>query len=95
MDISNAVRCLKDFKEGMMEYFVLNSYQVCFPKNDHSKVRVVCKTNECPFTKYVSRVGEITTFQLKTLELTHTCARVFSNKNANPKWVAKVLLDKF
>jgi len=87
--------CLQDFKEGMMEYFVLNGYQVCFPKNDHSRVKPVCKIKECPFTTYVSRVGETITFQLKTLELTHTCARVFYNKNVKSKWVTKVLLDKF
>jgi len=62
---------------------------------DHTRVRAMCKTKECPFTTYVSRVGETTTVQLKTLELTHICAKVFYNKNANPKWVAKVILDKF
>jgi len=50
-----------------MEYFVLNGYQASSPKNDYSMVRSVCKTKECPFTTYVSRVGETTTFQLKTL----------------------------
>ena len=59
--------CFQDFKEGMMEYSVLNGYQVCFPKNDHTRVKVMCKTKECPFTTYVFRVGESTTFQLKTL----------------------------
>ncbi|KAH1252480.1 hypothetical protein GmHk_04G009435 [Glycine max] len=78
--------CLQDFKEGMMECPVLNGYQV---------VKVVCKTNKRPFTAYVSRVGETTTFQLKTLELITHVPKFFTIKMSIPKWVAKVLLDKF
>ncbi|KAL5189729.1 hypothetical protein HKD37_04G009347 [Glycine soja] len=74
---------LQDFKEGMMECPVLNGYQV------------VCKTNKRPFTAYVYRVGETTTFQLKTLELITHVPKFFTIKMSIPKWVAKVLLDKF
>ncbi|RZC14932.1 hypothetical protein D0Y65_008719, partial [Glycine soja] len=58
-------------------------------------VKVVCKTNKRPFTAYVSKVGETTTFQLKTLELITHVPKFFTIKMSIPKWVAKVLLDKF
>ena len=55
----------------------------------------MCKTNKRPFTAYVSKVGETTTFQLKTLELITHVPKFFTIKMSIPKWVAKVLLDKF
>lgn len=86
---------MKDFKEGIMEFSVLNNYQVNFPKNDHLRFRAMCKTKECPFHAFVSKVGEKSTFWLKTLELKHTCARVCYNKKTKTRWVVKVLVDKF
>ena len=48
---------MKDFKEGIMEFFVLNGYQVNFPKNDCIRVKAVHKTKECPFRAFVSKSG--------------------------------------
>ncbi|KAJ1390481.1 hypothetical protein SESBI_37382 [Sesbania bispinosa] len=35
------------------------------------------------------------TYRMKTLVDNHTCGRVFNNKNAKSKWVAKAIADKF
>jgi len=55
---------------GIMEFSVLNGYQVNYPKNDCVKVRAVCKTKECPFQAFVSKVGETSTFQMGETFLT-------------------------
>ena len=84
---------LEQFKEAIMEHSVLNGKEVKFQKNDAVRCRVVCK-NKCGFLVLVSKCGGTHTFRVKTLVPQHTCGRVFDNKNANSKWVAKVMVDK-
>ncbi|KAK7259984.1 hypothetical protein RIF29_25648 [Crotalaria pallida] len=81
------------FKQAILEHSVLNGKSVKFVKNDKERVRVACKS-DCGFVAYVARVGDSHTFRLKTLQPKHRCGRVFDNKNANTRWVSKVVLDK-
>ena len=85
---------LKDFKYALMEHSVLNGKEVKFVKNDHKRVRAVCK-RKCGFLIMVSKVGGKQTFRVKTLVGGHKCGRVFGNKNANTDWIAQVLIDRF
>jgi len=85
---------LKDFKHALMEHSVLNRKEVKFVKNDHKRVRVVCK-RKCGFLIMVSKVGGKQTFRVKTLVGGHKCGPIFGNKNANTDWIAQVLIDRF
>ncbi|KAK7361174.1 hypothetical protein VNO77_03220 [Canavalia gladiata] len=87
-------KSLKDFKEAIQEHSVLNGKQIKFVKNDVVRVRVIC-SKSCEFKALCSKVGGRRTFRIKTLFGKHTCGRIFDNKNANSKWVAKVVVDKF
>ncbi|KAJ1376647.1 hypothetical protein SESBI_49702 [Sesbania bispinosa] len=40
-------------------------------------------------------VGGSETFRVKTLVPRHKCGRTFNNKNANSRWIAKVVVEKF
>ncbi|KAJ1382193.1 hypothetical protein SESBI_44480 [Sesbania bispinosa] len=68
--------------------------EVKFVKNDLVRARAVC-TRKFPFTVLCSKVGGTKTFRIKTLHGRHMCGRVFNNKHANSKWIAKVVVDKF
>ena len=84
---------LGQFKEAIMEHSVLNRKQIKLHKNDVVRCRVVCKNNY-GLLALVSKCRRSETFRMKTLAPQHTCGRVFKNKNANFKWVTKVMVDK-
>ena len=73
---------------------MLNGKEVKFVKNDHKRMRAVCK-RKCGFLIMVSKVGGKQTFRVKTLVGGHKCGRVFGNKNANTDWIAHVLIYRF
>ena len=85
---------LQQFKDAILEHSVLNGRQIQFVKNDLVRVRVTCKA-KCGFMVLVSQVGSDRTYRVKTLIAKHTYGKVFDNKNANSKWVARVMTDKF
>jgi len=59
-------------------------------KDDDVRCSVKCIFGGCEFLAFVSKVGGTSTYKLKALVPKHTCGRVFNNKNANARWVAKV-----
>jgi len=86
-------KSLAEFKEAIIEWNVLNGYEIKFPKNDKVRVRVVCKGN-CEFLALVSQVGDKHTFRMKRWYGDHTCARKTENRSANSKWVSKAVFAK-
>ncbi|KAJ1429703.1 Transposase, MuDR, plant [Sesbania bispinosa] len=85
---------LKEFKDAILEHSVLNGREIIFEKNDKVGARVRC-SQTCDFVALVSKVGGSSTYRMKTLNSTHTCGRVFNNKNAKSKWVATKVADRF
>lgn len=87
---------LAQFKEAIIEWNVLNGYEIKFEKNDKVRVRVICKDKKgiCGFLALVSKVGDKQTFRMKRWIDDHTCARKTNNRYATSKWVSKVVLKK-
>jgi len=56
---------LKEFKQALKEYSVLNGREVIFLKNDDVRVRAICK-KKCGFLILCSKVGGSHTFRVKT-----------------------------
>lgn len=50
-------KSLKDFKEGVREWCVLNGTQIKVLKNDKERCRIVCKDSNCLFTALCSKVA--------------------------------------
>ena len=78
----------------MREYLVLIGKEVSFPKNDETRVKVLCKSKGCPFKALVSLVEDTTTFRMKTFNGKYTCGSVFNNETTNSKWMAKKVVEK-
>ena len=70
---------LKEFKQALKEYSVLNGREVVFLKSDDVRVRAICK-KKCGFLILCSKVGGSHTFRVKTLVDSHSCGRVFANR---------------
>lgn len=86
-------RSIGEFKEVMLEYAVLNGRELKYKKNEPNRARLVCK-RDCGYETFCSRVGQTHTYRLKTYKGRHTCGRVFNNKNANSKWVSKLVAER-
>ena len=69
----------KQFKEAITEYAVHGEWGIKFVKNDLQRVRVVCQEN-CKFVVYLAKVSRERSYQLRTLNLEHTCSRSFKNR---------------
>ena len=85
---------LKEFKQVVKKYYILNGREIMFVKNDDIRVKVVCQ-KKCGFVILCSKVGGSHTFRVKTLVDGHSCDRVLRNQNANKYWVSKVVVEKF
>lgn len=82
---------LEIFKNAVKDYNINLGRQFVWKKNDSGRARAVCKDNDCPWVAYCSRGSNDKAYQIKTLDLEHTCSRVFTNKAADRDWVASKL----
>ncbi|GMY12202.1 hypothetical protein FCV25MIE_07441 [Fagus crenata] len=62
----------------MTEYAVEGGWGIRFVKNDKVRVRAVYQEG-CKFVAYLAKFPRELTFQLKTLQLEHSCSRCFKN----------------
>ncbi|GMY18093.1 hypothetical protein FCV25MIE_13332 [Fagus crenata] len=83
----------KQFKEAMTEYAVEGGWGIRFVKNDKVRIRAVCQEG-CKFVAYLAKLPRELTFQLKTLQLEHSCNRCFKNPRMSAKFLAKKLVGR-
>jgi hypothetical protein len=83
----------EQFKEAMTEYAVEGGWGIRFVKNDKVRVRAVCQEG-CKFVAYLAKLPRELTFQLKTLQLEHSCSRCFKNPRMTAKFLAKKLVGR-
>src|ERR1044072_4074357 len=84
---------IKQFKDAIKEFSVLNGREIRFLKNDKTRCKVICK-GKCSYRMLCSKVGGKETFSIKKMKDKYTCGRIFHNKNASSKWVAKQMVEK-
>jgi len=82
-----------EYKDAIIEWNVLNGYQIKMPKNELGRVRVICK-QECGYLVFCSQVGTSHTYQIKTYQPQHTCSRTVKNKSTCSRWVAHFAVVK-
>ena len=87
-------RSLKEFKEGVKEWCVLNGTEIKTVKQDKERCRIVCKDSKCNFKALCSKVAYNHSFKLKTWNGDHTCGRVLENRSADVNFVTKYALDR-
>nr|POE50522.1 beta-galactosidase 6 [Quercus suber] len=83
----------KQFKEAITEYAVKGGWGVKFVKNDKVRVRAKCQP-PCKFTAYLAKLLREMSWQLKTLNMEHTCTRSYKNPRCSANFIAKKLMKK-
>ena len=83
----------KQFKDAITEYAVNGGWRVKFVKNDKLRVKAKCQP-PCKFTTYLAKLPREMSYQLKTLNLEHTCTRSYKNSRCTTKFFAKKLMKK-
>ncbi|RYR01438.1 hypothetical protein Ahy_B06g080305 [Arachis hypogaea] len=64
-----------------------------FRKCDLKRVRVVC-SGDCPFWLYAAKIGDEDTWQLRSMNLTHTYTQAHRVGILHSKWIDKVFKKK-
>nr|KAJ0186902.1 hypothetical protein LSAT_V11C900463080 [Lactuca sativa] len=90
-----------ELKLCITNYAVKNGYDLWYEKSDHERLLVKCckgKTNKqgkgCPFRLWATWMSSEKSFQIKSLNGMHNCARVFKfGSIVTYKWIAKHFMN--
>ncbi|KAK3036768.1 hypothetical protein RJ639_029733 [Escallonia herrerae] len=85
----------KVFKDAVKQYSINKARPIKFTKNMRTKIRVVCKSEDCGWFVYASTHDKSTSVHVKTVGENHTCSRQHINRAAGSKWLAKKYMDMF
>ncbi|XP_075633766.1 uncharacterized protein LOC142606269 [Castanea sativa] len=83
----------KQFKEAITDYAVHGGWGIKFAKNDLQRVRAICQES-CKFVAYLTKVPREKSYQLRTLNLEHTCTRSYKNPRCTSSYIGKKLMKK-
>ncbi|RYQ99671.1 hypothetical protein Ahy_B07g087644 [Arachis hypogaea] len=83
----------EEFKDTVTAYAVQRARAITFRKCDLQRVRAVC-TGECPFWLYAAKMKEEDTWQLRSMNLTHTCTQTYRVEILHSRWLGKAFKKK-
>ncbi|RYR78761.1 hypothetical protein Ahy_A01g003619 [Arachis hypogaea] len=83
----------QEFKDTVAGYAVHIARNIKFKKCDLVRVRAVCQKG-CPFWLYAHRVGEESTWQLRSMNLQHTCIQTHWVEIMHSKWLGSQFKKK-
>ncbi|RYR71786.1 hypothetical protein Ahy_A02g006008 [Arachis hypogaea] len=78
----------EEFKDTVTAYAVQTARAITFRKCDLQRVRAVC-TGECPFWVYAAKMKEEDTWQLCSMNLSHTCTQAHRVGIMHSRWLGK------
>ncbi|KAM5576700.1 hypothetical protein ABKV19_007515, partial [Rosa sericea] len=81
-------------REAIRERAIRDGWEVYFIKNDRKRVRAICKSQDCPFELYASRMQHEESLMIKTYEPEHKCSRVFDNSMFSAKYLTKRFMER-
>ncbi|RYR48748.1 hypothetical protein Ahy_A07g034823 [Arachis hypogaea] len=84
-----------DSYEGDSDDMIKRGGTLGFEKNNRVRCRVVCKgrKGKCKWVCFVSKVGGLDCFRIKTLNGKHTCGRNYSGRLASSSWISKKIAN--
>ncbi|RYQ83552.1 hypothetical protein Ahy_B10g102281 [Arachis hypogaea] len=83
----------EEFKDNVTAYAVHTARSIRFRKCDLQRVRAVC-SRDCPFWVYAAKVRGEKTWQLRSMNLTHTCTQAHRVGILHSKWLGKAFKKK-
>ncbi|RYR22148.1 hypothetical protein Ahy_B03g067427 [Arachis hypogaea] len=83
----------EEFKDTVTAYAMQTARAITFRKCDLQRVRAVC-TGKCPFWLYAAKMKEEDTWQLRNMNLTHTCTQAHRVGILHSRWLGKAFKKK-
>ncbi|PRQ20047.1 putative transcription factor interactor and regulator CCHC(Zn) family [Rosa chinensis] len=81
-------------REAIRERAIRDGWEVYFIKNDKTRVRAICRAQDCPFELYASRMQHESSVQIKTYEHEHNCSRKFESCMLSAKYLTKRFMER-
>ena len=83
----------KQLLQALDQYAIKAGVNLHLTKSEPLRVRARCEKG-CPFVLFASKDGSNPGLVVKTLNLEHSCSRVFKNPRASVKWLAMYFKQK-
>ncbi|RYR73802.1 hypothetical protein Ahy_A02g008306 [Arachis hypogaea] len=93
-EVSMIFKSKSELMQAIRDYTIQWGRNILFSKNDKVKIKVVCKTEDCPWVVYCACNKQDGSWQIKTLVDTHTCPRRRKNRAATQTWILSKLVPK-
>ncbi|KAK9951610.1 hypothetical protein M0R45_007048 [Rubus argutus] len=81
-------------RDALRERAIQDGWEYTYIKNDRSRLRVICKENDCPFELFASKMQHESTLMIKTYEPEHRCSRKFENNMVRVKYLTRRFMDQ-
>ncbi|XP_024190660.1 uncharacterized protein LOC112194674 [Rosa chinensis] len=73
---------------------IQGGWEYVYIKNDKTRLRVVCKEDNCPFFLFASKMQHESTIQMKEYVLEHKCTRKFNNSIVRMRYLTARFKDQ-
>ncbi|XP_031260044.1 uncharacterized protein LOC116118214 [Pistacia vera] len=81
------------FRKVFQDYVIQRGFSVRKIHNDRRRFKAKCKQANCPFHLYAALMSDDVSFHIRKYRHTHTCTRVYNNREATTAWVAEKMGD--
>ncbi|XP_062020915.1 uncharacterized protein LOC133737360 [Rosa rugosa] len=81
-------------RDALREHAIQGGWEYIFIKNDKTRLRVVCKEDNCPFFLFASKMQHESTLMIKGYDGTHKCTRKFNNSMVKLRYLTAKFKDQ-
>ncbi|XP_062023137.1 uncharacterized protein LOC133739371 isoform X2 [Rosa rugosa] len=81
-------------RDALREYAIQGGWEYVFIKNDKTRIRVVCKEDNCPFELFASKLQYESTLMVKSYDPVHKCTRKFNNNMVRQTYLTSKFKDQ-
>ncbi|KAJ0007618.1 hypothetical protein Pint_30463 [Pistacia integerrima] len=81
------------FRKVFRDYVIQMGFSVRKIHNERRRFKAKCKQTNCPFHLYATLMPDDVSFQIRKYRHSHTCTRVYNNREATTAWVAEKMGD--
>ncbi|XP_062013810.1 uncharacterized protein LOC133730190 [Rosa rugosa] len=81
-------------RDALREHAIQGGWEYIFIKNDKTRLRVVCKEDNCPLFLFASKMQHESTLMIKGYDGTHKCTRKFNNSMVKLRYLTAKFKDQ-
>ncbi|XP_044482030.1 uncharacterized protein LOC123208560 [Mangifera indica] len=88
-EVGHVFDSVEHFRGVLKDYTVDRGFATKKIYNEKRRIKVVCRSEGCPFHLYAALMVDGQSYQIRQYEHMHTCLRVNDNPAASASWVAE------